>query len=164
MMKKKPWQRYLVASLIVSSLVSGWLLAQKKSPLKPGVQIVPATVRPGEKAELKVTLNLSSGMHINSYKPEDEFAIATELKVGEVPGLVLELPRYPSGKKHTYSYAPEGLTVYEGYVAIVLPLQVKKETKPGRYSIKGQLKWQPCDANVCYPPEKADIVALIHVK
>lgn len=138
--------------------------AQKKGALKPSIAAAPTTVKPGEKFEVKVALNLPSGMHINSNKPEDEFTIATEMKMSPAAGFTLETPRYPAGKKQTFNYAPKGLTVYEGAVQITVPVQVSKDTKPGQYPIKGQFRWQPCDANVCYPPEKADLTVTVQVK
>ena len=156
--------RRMAVVMMVVTLTAGGALAQKKGAIKPVVTVVPAAVKAGEKVEVKVTLNLGSGLHINSNQPEDEFAIATDLKMSDAAGLVIEAPRYPAGKKHTYSYAPKGLTVYEGKVEIAVPVQVKKDTKPGQYPLKGRLTFQPCDADVCYPPEKADVAATVQVK
>lgn len=119
-----------------------------------------------EKAEIKVggtgaaeiKLKIESPYHVNSNPPSEKTFIPLELSFENGDGITAGKTIYPKGdlKKFTFS-GDKQLSVYSGEILVKLPLNAKKSVSAGEKVLRGKLKFQPCDEEVCYRPQTIDV-------
>lgn len=124
----------------------------------------PATVAPGGRGVLRVTVAVGSKYHINAHAPNDPAYIATVFAAQKTPGITFGHAAYPAPKAMKLSYAPKPLLVYVGKAVIAVPFTVAKTAKLGKTALAGALSFQGCDAKSCYPPASAQVRAAVTVK
>ena len=108
--------------------------------------------RAGGSAETVVRLEIADGYHINSNPATGKYQIATELDFAANDGVTAGKPVYPAGVTKKFAFADEPLSVYERDVTIKLPLRVAASASKGARTLNANLRVQPCDDAVCYPP------------
>ena len=99
----------------------------------------------GDHDELRVTVVIDEGYHVNANPPSFDYLIPTSLSVGGVPDLRIQ---YPAPTFFKPEFAPEGIKVYEGRILLIG--SVPKGTLHS--STTAALKVQACNAEVCLPP------------
>lgn len=124
----------------------------------------PASVAPGGKGVLQVTVQVSPRFHINAHKPNDPAYIATIFTGQKTSGITFGSATYPVPKAMKLSYAAKPLLVYTGKAVIAVPFTVAKNAKPGRAALAGAISFQGCDAKSCYPPASAQVRAAVMIK
>ena len=114
------------------------------------------TVTAAQSTQTIVPLNfrVASGFHINSNTPKSEFLIPTALKMELPTDIVLGKIEYPEGKDLTFPFSPdEKLNVYSGDFTIKLAVHPLASVSPGKYIMRGLLRYQACDNAQCFPPK-----------
>ena len=101
----------------------------------------------GDHDELRVTVVIDRGYHVNANPATFDYLIPTSLSVEGVPDLRIE---YPAATFFKPQFAPDGLKVYEG--RIVLIGSAPKGTLVQRKSTTAALKVQACNDETCLPP------------
>lgn len=148
-----PIHRFRVALLI--ALVTGMCWAQ--SGKAPSVSMAPVpTVTAQRAAQTMVSLDfrVASGFHINSNTPKSEFLIPTALKMDLPTDIILGKIEYPAGKDLSFPFSPdEKLNVYSGDFKINLAVHPMGSVVPGKYMMRGVLRYQACDNAQCFPPK-----------
>lgn len=124
----------------------------------------PATVAPGGRGILLVTVAVGSKYHINAHAPNDPAYIATVFAGQKTSGITYGTPVYPAPHPMKLSYAPKPLLVYTGRAIIAVPFTVAKTAKPGKTALSGALSFQGCDAKSCYPPASAQVRAAVTIR
>lgn len=124
----------------------------------------PASVAPGGKGVLLVTVAVGPQYHINAHAPNDPAYIATVFAGQKMPGITFGPAVYPAPKAMKLSYAPKPLLVYTGHVVVSVPFTVAKTAKPGKAALMGALSFQGCDAKSCYPPASAQVRAAVTIR
>lgn len=140
--------------------------ASAQPTAKPKMQEVVATVDEtkldaGGSGEATITLDIAEGYHVHSNPASDKFYIATEVKAEPQEGLTPGKPVYPKPVTHRFEFSDKPLSVYEGHVAISLPLRADKTAAKGRHTFSANIRVQPCNDQTCLPPR--DINAAIPV-
>lgn len=122
------------------------------------VPVNTVTVAPGHKTPVAFTFHVEKGYHINSNKPLAEELIPTQLHF-TLPGeIVIGKVEYPAGALMSFPFDPtQKLSVYSGDVVIRAVVLAPQEAQPGPLTVHGELKYQACDNNACYPPKKLPI-------
>lgn len=116
------------------------------------------TVAPGKSTPIELTFHIKEGFHINSSKPLTPELIPTALGLTPPAGLVIAKVQYPSGQLISFPFDPtEKLSVYSGDVIIKAVMVGQPNAAEGNYTIHGELKYQACDNNSCYPPKKLPV-------
>jgi Disulphide bond corrector protein DsbC len=141
---------------------SAWAWAQDDlGPRGPLVTMGPTqtvTAVQGKPATISLLFRVANGYHINSNQPKAEFLIPTVLKVEATTDIVIGKTTYPPGQDMSFAFAPdEKLNVYTGDFkvdVIVHPLHI---IQPGKYAVRGSLKYQACDNTACYPPKNLPV-------
>jgi len=109
--------------------------------------------RSGDVVKGVITATIDNGWHINSARPLDQFAIATELKLDAATADLIKAD-FPQHKLKEFAFnAGKPLAVYEGAVAI--PFEAK--LKSGATSIHALLRYQACNDQLCRPPVNAEV-------
>jgi hypothetical protein len=147
--------------LLSSALVSAQgLSSQEPSAPKPRVFVdfVAANnivVTPGHSAPVQFTFHVQPPYHINSSKPLTEELIPTELHFSLPPEVAFGKLQYPAGQMMSFPFDPSTkLSVYSGDFVVKGLVLAPGQASSGTYTIHGELKYQACDNNACYPPKK----------
>jgi thioredoxin:protein disulfide reductase len=109
-------------------------------------------VHPGAAARAAVVAEIAPGYHINAHIPSLDYLIPTELKFTAGKQFDVTGISYPKGKLQRLSFAPQGLSVYEGRLVIPALLKVASGVGPGDYTLQGTISFQACNENSCFPP------------
>ena len=154
----------IVVSLLVFVLAS---VAQDPTSDIPSGKIAPSitmsgptdtTIARGKAGTVQLRFHIGSGFHINSNKPKSEFLIPTVLKLDAPTDMVIGRVTYPPGQEMSFSFAPnDKLSVYSGEFPVGVSVRPLASVIPGKYMIRGQLRYQACDNAACYPPKKLPV-------
>ena len=129
--------------------------------MKPVVSMAPApviTITQGKASTVPLSFRVTRGYHINSNRPKSEFLIPTALKVGATTDIVIGGTSYPEGKDMSFAFAPdEKLNVFTGDFEVDVSVRPLRSVQPGKYIMRGSLKYQACDNSACYPPQQLPV-------
>ena len=147
----------IICTLLLSSLLS----VAQESPAPQGrtfVNFVSASnvvVPPGKSTPVQFTFHVVNPYHINSSKPLAQELIPTQIHFSLPGEVALGRITYPTGKLMSFPFDPNTkLSVYSGDVVIRGVVVAPLAAAIGTYTIHGELKYQACDNNACYPPKK----------
>jgi Disulphide bond corrector protein DsbC len=150
--------------LLVSALLLffAWAWAQDDlGPKGPTVQMAPTplvTAVQGKAATVPLLFRVASGYHINSNHPKSEFLIPTVLKIDATTDIVISKTTYPDGQDLNFAFSPdEKLNVYTGDFKVDVQVRPLQSVQPGKYVVRGSLKYQACDNSSCYPPKQLPV-------
>ena len=137
------------------SLLAATALSQ--SGKAPSVSMAPVglvTAQRTKQTTIDLDFRVASGFHINSNAPKSEFLIPTALKMDPPTDIALGKTEYPQGKDVSFPFSPdEKLNVYTGDFTIRLTMHPLKSVVPGKYAMRGRLRYQACDNAQCFPPK-----------
>ena len=142
--------------------LSASAMAQSSSSVvkvRPGASSY--TLKQGTAAKLELVLDIDSGYHINSNRPNDRNLIATALKFDKMPGLVLTPVVYPKAKMQKFEFSEKPLSVFDGN--IVLRFTARALPNAGGNTLKGKLTIQACNDQLCLRPQTVDVSIPIEV-
>lgn len=138
--------------------------AEELSPGKtggPSVNLVSAplpSIRRGEPGNVDLRFHIASGYHVNSNKPSEEFMIPTALHMEATTDIVIGKINYPEGQAVAFEFAPDQkLSVYSGTFTVGVTVRPLHTVPPGKYAMRGALKYQACDNRACYPPKQLPV-------
>jgi hypothetical protein len=164
------WGVATLAALVVAGLGLAALVkvlgvqAQEPSPGKtggPSVSLVSAplpSITRGEPGNVDLRFHIASGYHINSNQPAEEFMIPTALHMDATTDIVIGKINYPAGLDVAFEFAPEQkLSVYSGNFTVGVTVRPLHTVLPGKYAMRGSLKYQACDNRSCYPPKQLPV-------
>src|SRR4029077_1357599 len=116
---------------------------------RPRAQITPL-VGPDTRVALKVSL--PEGLHTQSNKPRDPLLIPTELPIDAPEGVRVKEIVWPPSTDLKQQGQDQPLAVFEQTFGIGVQLAVAGNVKPGKIAVPFRLRYQACDANLCYAP------------
>lgn len=102
-----------------------------------------------EEQAIVVTIKVDDNFHINANPASFDFLIPTAV---EFKGIKPSKVEYPKATRFTAKFAPEGLDVYEGSVAVIA--KFPKDGLKGIGSIQGTVSVQACNSQICLPPSE----------
>jgi len=123
----------------------------------PSVSVAPIPLVTAPRTiQTMVSLNFRvvPGFHINSNAPKSEFLIPTALKMNVPTDIALGKIVYPAGTDVSFPFSPdEALNVYTGDFTITVAVHPLQSVVPGKYVMRGVLRYQACDNAQCFPPK-----------
>ena len=127
----------------------------------PSVSMAPVgliTAQRTKQTTVELDFRVASGFHINSNTPKSEFLIPTALKMDPPTDIALGKTDYPEGKDVSFPFSPdEKLNVYSGDFTIRLTMHPLRSVVPGKYVMRGNLRYQACDNAQCFPPKNLPV-------
>src|SRR5262245_54366688 len=112
-------------------------------------------VSPGKSTPIQFRFRVQNPYHINSAKPLAEELIPTQIHFSLPGEVAIGRIEYPAGKLMSFPFDPSTkLSVFSGDVVIRGMVVAPVSAATGTYTIHGELKYQACDNNACYPPKK----------
>lgn len=139
------------------------VLAQEPPSRKssPSVTMAPppvTSIAQGKPGTVELRFRIPAGYHVNSNKPKMEYLVPTSLKLDAPTDIVVGRITYPEGDEVSFPFAPnEKLSVYGGEFTVAVLVRPLASVLPGRYSVRGQLRYQACDNAACYPPKQLPV-------
>jgi thiol:disulfide interchange protein len=127
----------------------------------PSLTMAPVPLVTAQRAEqtmVNLDFRIPAGYHINSNTPKSEFLIPTALKMDLPTDIILGKIEYPAGEDASFPFSPdEKLSVYSGDITIALGVHPLHSVVPGKYEMRGVLRYQACDNAACYPPKNLPV-------
>src|SRR5215470_8338807 len=152
-------RRILLALPILLPLYAA---AQEPMGMKgPAVSVAPppvVAITPGKTGRVPISFRVVGGYHINSNQPKSEYLIPTVLKIDATTDIMVGRIIYPPGQDMSFAFAPdEKLNVYTGDFSVDVSVHPLRSVVPGKYVVRGLLKYQACDNAACYPPKQLPV-------
>ena len=155
-MRKAPFSIAAVAVLLCASSAQ-----QEGLPKRSFVTFEPldtVTVMGKKPAPVEFTFHIQEGYHINSNQPTNPELIPTQLHFSLPGDLAIGKVQYPAGTLTAFPFDPtQKLSVYSGNLAIKALVMTPSNSPAGIHTVHGELRYQACDNNACYPPKKLPI-------
>jgi thiol:disulfide interchange protein DsbD len=120
-------------------------------------------LKSGGSGEATLKLKVLKGYHING-NPASKFQIATSLAVEPGEGLTPGQPVYPPSVTKKFSFSEQPIAVYEDEVMIKVPVNAASAARKGEQQLKGKVRFQACDDEVCYPPRNLEATIPVTIK
>jgi hypothetical protein len=151
----------LNGALLNTALFNGAPILAQENPAPQGrtfVNFVSASnvvVSPGHSTPVQFTFHVVDPYHVNSSQPLAEELIPTQLHFSLPAEVAIGKLQYPAGKLMSFPFDPSTkLSVYSGDFVVRGIVIAPGQASTGTYTIHGELKYQACDNNACYPPKK----------
>jgi hypothetical protein len=151
-------RKLLIPVVLFSSLCVAQDIPTRKAPSVTMSPVPTATITRGKPGNVELQFRIGSGFHINSNTPKAEYLIPTTLKLNPPTDIVVGKVTYPEGQDASFPFAPdEKLSVYSGDFALQVTVRPLASVLPGKYVLRGNLKYQACDNAACYPPKQLPV-------
>ena len=136
-------------------------LRRPRATVEPVVER--AAVRPGEPVRVALKVSLPEGLHTQSNKPRDPLLIPTVLTIDAPPAITVNEIVFPPSTDLKQEGQDKPLAVFEQAFAIGAVVTLPLNQPAGDLVVPAKLRYQACDANLCYPPATAEAQWTIHV-
>ena len=153
-------KRVLVLAFVVLATVCGD--AQVARPRADVTPLVEGPTRAGSAARVALKVTVPEGLHTQSNKPRDPLLIPTALTIDAPPGVTANEIVWPPATDLIQAGAKLPLAVFEREFLVGVQLSMAPSLE-GEITVPAKLRYQACDANLCYPPATADVVWRVHV-
>jgi len=150
------WKLLLATSALLSTN-----LAMAQAPaltVKPPVGVV---VKKGATIEVKLLATLNEGFHLNSHTPTEDYLIPLSLK-WDGPLEAVDIV-YPKPQLEKYSFDDKPLSVLTGQFPLVTKFKAPASAALGPVTLNGEVRYQACNNNACFPPKKVPVKLTIQV-
>jgi Disulphide bond corrector protein DsbC len=124
--------------------------------------IANGTVTRGTAARATVVLSIPGGLHVNSNRPNGEYAIATTVRATS-PGAKIGAVSYPRGRNRKFEFSESALNVYEGRATFGFNVTVPATFRGSTVRVNVTVRYQACTNEVCYPPKSKQITLTARV-
>ena len=161
----------LTAAILASFLALILLVALPSRPQIPAAkEVVSPAAYPslepaarGSNFQLAIVLKIRTGFHINAHEASADYLIATSITPELPAGFKAGEISYPKGELRSFSFSKTPLNVYEDKAILRIPLTVLPDAPTGAQHIPLKLRYQACNNELCLPPVKLDVEAVVNV-
>jgi DsbC/DsbD-like thiol-disulfide interchange protein len=117
----------------------------------------------GKTASGRVVLDIPGGLHVNSNRPNSEYAIPTSVRISGT-GVRAGRVTYPRGQNRKFQFAENTINVYEGRVAFPFTVTVPANFLGNTVRVRATVRYQACTDEVCYPPTSKAVTLTARVR
>lgn len=121
------------------------------------------SVRRGGSVKGTIVMSIPGGLHVNSSKPNTDYAIPTSVKVSAT-GAKVGTVMYPRGTNRKFEFSDDALNVYENRAVFNFIVAVPKNFRGNTLKVNAVVHYQACTEQVCYPPKSKEITLTANVK
>jgi hypothetical protein len=113
-----------------------------------------------------IVLSLPDELHVNSNKPNSEYAVPTFIRIlspATHPGLKIGEVYYPAGRNKKFQFSDTELNVYEGETVFNFTVTVPRNFGPSSFKLRAVVQYQACTEEVCFQPtfKEVDLTATV---
>ena len=142
----------LAFTLLVPATTFSTPAPQSSNDVKVYGSVTPDKVKKGRIVKATVTMDIPTGLHVQSNKPLDKFLVATKLDVETPGGMKVGPISYPRALMRKLKFSKGSVAVYEGKAMIRFNVTVPANYSGGSGEIKGKLRFQACNDDACFAP------------
>ncbi len=145
---------FLAVFLLIFVLSNLSAFAQLGGNIKPvHIQLYQSfdKVSPGSEFKIAVKVNVDSGWHINSDKPNEDFLIPSQISIDTSVFKITKIA-YPKAHDLKLEISETPLSVWESEVFIGALIKAPDNIAPGKYSLPVHIDYQACNNMTCMPP------------
>jgi len=114
------------------------------------------TIKRGSTAQGSIVLSIPGGLHVNSSRPNNQYAIPTRVSlIGS--GLKLKSINYPRGINRKFEFSDAPINVYEGRAVFNFKIAVPANFKGKTVRIRAIVNYQACTEEICFQPKQKQI-------
>jgi len=121
------------------------------------------TVKRGGATRGTILMNIPGGLHVNSSRPDSEYAIPTVVQVSAA-GAKVGAVMYPQGRHRKFEFSENSINVYEGLTAFNFNVTVPANFKGNLMKVRAVVRYQACTDEVCYAPKSKEITFTARVR
>lgn len=121
------------------------------------------TVKRGGSVRGNVVMTIPGGLHVNSSRPNSEYAIPTRVKLSAA-GAKVSGVSYPRGVNRKFSFSENTINVYEGRATFSFNLTVPANFKGSVVKVRAVVSYQACTDEVCYAPKSKEVTLTAKVQ
>ena len=121
------------------------------------------TVKRGGAVKGTIVMNIPSGLHVNSSRPNTEYAIPTVVTLSAA-GAKVGSVMYPRGTNRKFEFSDDTLNVYENRAVFGFNIAVPANYKGDTVKVRAVVRYQACTDQVCYPPKNKEITLTAKVR
>lgn len=155
----------IILMLLLAAPASGQFVFGDEDEPRSSAEAVAVTthistnlVTAGDDFRAAVVIDILEGWHINAHLPTFDYLIGTDLNIEPHADFLIADIRYPRPVRYAFDFAGgETLDVYEGRSVIYLDLRASPGAEPGHEALKGSLRVQACDDQICLAPSNVEI-------
>ena len=114
------------------------------------------TIKRGGAAKATIVMSVPNGLHVNSSRPNSEYAIPTVVRVSAT-GVKVGVVGYPRGKTRKFGFSEDSINVYEGQTVFNFNIAVPANFKGNVVKVRAVVRYQACTDEVCYAPKSKEI-------
>ncbi|MDQ3713252.1 MAG: protein-disulfide reductase DsbD N-terminal domain-containing protein [Acidobacteriota bacterium] len=114
------------------------------------------TIKRGGAAKGTIVMSVPGGLHVNSSRPNSEYAIPTVVRVSAA-GAKVGAVGYPRGKTRKFGFSEDSINVYEGRTAFNFNVSVPANFRGNVVKVRAVVRYQACTDEVCYAPKSKEI-------
>ena len=152
-----------IAAVLLSLLPLAALAQGSERVVKAKGYVSVDGVRPGDKFNVAIAVEVGEGYHINAHRPTLDFLIPTSVAFGAPAGISILPEKYPAPKHRKFEFAPgTELAVHEGTLFITAEAQADKTVQQGAFNLRALVTVQACNDSQCLAP--SDLPVEIPIK
>jgi DsbC/DsbD-like thiol-disulfide interchange protein len=121
------------------------------------------SVSRGKAARGSIVMTIPGGLHVNSSRPNSEYAIATRVRISGT-GLKASAVNYPKGTNRKFQFSEVPINVYEGRVVFPFTVTVPAGFRGNTVKVRAAVRYQACTEEVCYPPKTKEVTLTARVR
>jgi len=114
------------------------------------------TIKRGSAAKGTIVMSIPGSLHVNSNRPNSEYAIPTVVKISAT-GAKVGVVMYPRGRNRKFGFSEDNINVYEGRTVFNFNIAVPANFKGNVVKVRAVVRYQACTDEVCYAPKNKEI-------
>jgi thioredoxin:protein disulfide reductase len=155
---RMPVKNAAVVFLCLCLCVAATAHAQLRRPKAEVIPLVErSAVHAGGPVRLALKVTLPEGLHTQSNKPRDPLLIPTGLTIDAPPGVTVDELVFPPTTDLKQEGQDEPLAVFERAFVLGVQVSLASSVPPGPLVIPARLRYQACDASMCFAPSTASV-------
>jgi DsbC/DsbD-like thiol-disulfide interchange protein len=155
---------FTTALLLVPGSFFATTLLQSAPDIDVNARLASDKVRRGGSVQGTVVMDIPSGYHVNSNRPLEKFLIASQLQFEAPAGVRVAPILYPRPILRTLKFSKSKVSVFEGQTTIRFTVTVPVSSKANSVELKGRLRYQACNDDVCFPPKTREVKLWLNVE
>ncbi len=120
-------------------------------------------VKRGGAVKGTIVMNIPNGLHVNSSRPNTEYAIPTSVNLSAA-GVKIGTVMYPRGANRKFEFSDDTLNVYENRAVFNFNVAVPANYKGNTVKVRAVVRYQACTEQVCYPPKNKEITLTARIR
>lgn len=150
--------------LLFVLFVPATLYAQSASDVNVSGSLAPDKIKKGRVVRGTVTIDIPSGLHVQSNRPLDKYLVATKLDLETPSGMKAGPVSYPRALMRNLKFSKTAVAVFEGRAVLRFNVTVPANYGGSSGEIKGKLRFQACNDDSCFPPQTREVKMWLNVE